>query len=69
MEIVECHSGFAYADRPAALTWQGIRLEVDAVLARGRTPQGTFFQVRAQNGRVFRLEYAEADDVWKIQPY
>jgi hypothetical protein len=68
MEIVECHSGFAYADRPVALTWQGLRLEVDAVLARGRTPQGAFFQVRAQDGRIFRLEHDEADDVWQIQP-
>jgi hypothetical protein len=68
METVECHSGFAYADRPVALTWQGARLEVDAILDRGRTPLGTYFQVRTRDGQLFRLEYREADGVWQIQP-
>jgi len=26
-ELVECHSGFTYADKPVALTWEGRRLE------------------------------------------
>ena len=27
-ELVECHSGFSYAEKPVALTWEGQRLEV-----------------------------------------
>lgn len=63
---VECHSGHAYADRPIALHWQGERLEIVAVEAEWRTPDGHFFRVRATGERKFELFYSELKDEWKI---
>lgn len=68
MDTVECHSGFAYAERPVALTWQGKRQQVAVILDEGRTPGGRFFRVRTVEGQLFRLEYDEANDAWQIQP-
>ncbi len=68
METVECHSGFAYAERPVALTWEGQRLEVEAVLAAWRTPGERRFRVRTRNLLTFELTYRETDDRWQIQP-
>ena len=64
--IVECHSGFAYAERPVALTWQGGRLVVAAILEQARTPAGRRFRIRTQDGQEFELAYHEATDEWKI---
>lgn len=68
MDIVECHSGFAYAERPVALTWEGQRLKVDSLLAAWQTPGERRFRVRTCDLRLFDLAYCEADDSWKIQP-
>lgn len=67
-ELVECHSGFAYAERPVALRWQDERLEIDLIEAQWRTPQGKYFRVRTQDGQIFVLCYAEQSDEWWIQP-
>ena len=67
-DIVECHSGFVYAERPVALTWDGQRLEVDSVLAAWRTPGERRFRVRTHELRTFELAYREAEDEWQIQP-
>jgi hypothetical protein len=68
MDIVECHSEFAYAERPVALTWEGQRLEIGEILAAWRVPEGRRFRVRTRSLRLFELTYREADDAWQIQP-
>ncbi len=68
MDLVECHSGSAYAERPVALTWQGERLEIEAVEARWRIPGGLRFRVRTADGQVFELFYGELYDEWRIHP-
>lgn len=65
-EIVECYSGSEYAERPVALYWQGVRLEVAAVEAQERIPGGKRFRVRTTGGQVFELFYGELDDEWHI---
>ena len=65
-DLVECHSGYEYAERPTALTWQGRRLEVEAVEAEWRIPGGKKFRVRTADGQVFELLYAELYDEWRI---
>ncbi len=64
---VECRSDGAYADRPTALHWEGVRLDVVAVEDRRRTPQGLAFRVRVIDGRVFELEYDELNDAWQAR--
>jgi hypothetical protein len=65
---VECRSEVEYAEKPVALTWDGQRLEVQAILARWRTPQGKHFRVSTTDGRIFELAYQTAVDEWHIQP-
>jgi hypothetical protein len=67
-ELVECHSGYEYAQRPVALRWENERLEVDAVEAEWRIPGGRRFRVRTQDGRRFELFYGELYDEWRVTP-
>ena len=59
--LVECLSGFTYADRPVALTWQGRRLEIIAIRAEWRSPEGKHFRVSTKDGLEFELSYCETD--------
>jgi hypothetical protein len=59
-ELVECHSGFTYADKPVALTWAGQWLEIVVISSQWRSPDGRHFRVRTGNGQEFELSYHEA---------
>jgi len=65
-DLVECHSGFAYADRPTALSWQGERLEVAVILQSWLTPTGKCFRVRTIDDRTFELIYDLDSDQWSV---
>ena len=65
-ELVECHSGFTYADKPVALTWENRRLEIIEISAQWRDPDRWHFRVRTNNGQGFKLSYHEADNEWQI---
>ena len=65
-ELVECHSGFTYADKPVALTWESQRLEITEITAQWRSPGMRHFRVRTSNGEGFELSYREADSEWQI---
>lgn len=65
---VECHSGYAYAERPLALHWEGRRLEIEQVEGEWRTPDGHRFRVRTRGGRTFEIFYGELTDEWRINP-
>jgi hypothetical protein len=64
--LVECHSGYTYAERPVALRWQGQRLEIETILQRWRVPVGLRFRVQVQDGRLFELFYGELYDEWRV---
>ncbi len=66
-ELVECHSGFTYADRPVALTWEGERLEIVEILTEWRTPGEKLFRVRTAEGREFELAYSLLTEEWQIK--
>jgi hypothetical protein len=67
-DLVECHSGYEYAERPIALHWEGERLEIAAIEAEWRIPGGHCFRVRTRDERVFELFYGELYDEWRINP-
>jgi len=67
-EFIECHSGYAYAERPVALTWEGQRVEIVEILVQWLTPDMKCFRVRTNDGQEFELSYREATDEWQIQP-
>jgi len=66
--LVECHSGFEYAERPLALCLEGQRMEIIETEAEWRIPEGHCFRVRTKNGQKFELFYDELCDEWKINP-
>lgn len=65
-DLVECHSGFEYAERPVAVHWEGQRLEVEIVEISWRIPGGKRFRVRTVDGRRFELFYGELYDEWRV---
>ncbi len=66
-DLVECHSGFAYAERPVAFWWEGQRLEVKNVMEAQRIPEGRRFRVTTESGQQFELLYNESQDEWQIR--
>ena len=64
--LVECYSGSTYAERPIALQWDGMRVEIADVEERWRIPGELCFRVRALDGRRFALYYDELNIDWKI---
>lgn len=68
-DLVECHSGFTYADRPKALIWQGIRRDIAEVLHSWHVPAGKQFRVRCTDGSVFLLTFTVIDGEWQIEPF
>ena len=65
-DLVECHSGYEYAERPTAVWWEDQRLEVAEVEATWRISGGKKFRVRVLDGRVFELLYVELYDEWRV---
>lgn len=67
-EIVYCHSGYEYAERPIALMWQQQRMEIAKIEAEWLTPGGHSFIVKTQNGELFELFYNTITNEWQIHP-
>lgn len=65
-ELVECHSGFTYAERPTALRWDGERLIIREIVEAWRIPGGRKFRVVTEDERSFELFYGELYDEWRI---
>jgi hypothetical protein len=72
-EAVECLASASYPGDPIAVTWQGQRHEVEAILDRWRGPQELGFRVRTREldglGAVFELIYDGSADDWRITPW
>jgi len=68
MEMVECLSSSTLPERPLALTWEGRRLEIEAILARWRTPETCCFRVRTADGRNFDLSFHQVRTDWQVVP-
>ena len=65
--LVECHSGYTYAERPVGLHWQGELLEVAAIESQWHSPDGKYFRVRTRDDQVFELIYSEAHAEWQVR--
>jgi len=66
-ELVECHSGYEYAERPVALRWQDERLAIKQIEGEWRILGGKRFQVQTVDDRIFELIYQEPDDEWFVK--
>lgn len=65
-DLVECHSGYTYAERPIAVHWENERLVIQKIEAEWRIPGGRRFRVQTEDGRRFELFYGELYDEWRI---
>ena len=65
-DVVECHSGYTYGERPIAFQWEGSRVVIEAIEDAWRVPGGRCFRVRTIDGDVFELFYGELYDEWRI---
>jgi hypothetical protein len=63
--IVECHSGYTYAERPSAITSAGKRYIITNIIRQDKTPLGRMFYVLTADGREWRLLYNEESDRWQ----
>ena len=66
-DIVECHAGYRYAQRPIAFYWQGERRVIEAIVDLWLTPEGRGFRVVTQDEQVFELYFLYAQDDWKVK--
>lgn len=64
--IVECYSGYTYAQEPRAFIWQGQRHEVAEIEHRWREPLGPVFRLRTADGQRWQLAYDETQDTWNL---
>lgn len=65
-ELVECHSGYEYAERPVALRWNDERLEIETIISQERIPGGKRFVVRTVDEQIFEIFYGQLYDEWRI---
>ena len=68
IDIVECHSGYTYAEKPLAFLWEGRRYEIEHIIKNWRIPGGICFSVETTDGSHFELFYGELYDEWRINP-
>lgn len=66
--IVECHSGYEYAERPTAVYWEGKRYRVLKILAQWRNPDERCFRVQTEGQQTFELFYNQLFDEWRVNP-
>ena len=64
--LVECYSGYQYAQRPAAFYWQGQRKLVEVILDQWLTPATRSFRVITQDQQIFELHFRFDSDDWEV---
>ena len=66
--LVECHSGFTYAESPRALRWDNARRVVKTIAAQWHQPGNRGFRVITEDDLTFDLSYMELSDTWSLNP-
>lgn len=66
-ELVECHAGYTYAERPTAVLWGDRRLSVIEIIESRKTPEGRYFRVSTEDDHAFILIYNEFYDAWQVR--
>jgi hypothetical protein len=64
--LVECHSGFDYAEYPVAFHWEGQRIKIETIIAEWRTPEQKIFRIQTEDGGIFKLVYDQTLDAWDV---
>ncbi len=62
-----CYAGTNNPERPTAFEWEDGWLAVAEVLRSARMPEGIVFDVLAENGKRYSLQWTEASDNWNAR--
>lgn len=65
--IVQCYSGYTYAQEPREFWIAGQRYEIRHIVGRWRTPAGISFRVATEHDE-YILTYTEIEDTWTVTP-
>ena len=66
-DIVRCHSGHTYAQRPESFSFAGQDYKIETIVVENRFPDGRQFLVQTGNGKLFELIYNEVNDHWQVR--
>jgi len=66
-DLVICHSGSEYAERPVKFYWDGSWVNISSIINEWRIPEGKIFQVVSERGKHFILMYNQIVDHWTIE--
>lgn len=64
--IVQCYSGYIYADRPESFLWQGNTYQVEKIEKAWQEPGERHFRVRTEGHKPFEICYHELEDEWTV---
>jgi hypothetical protein len=62
--VVECHSGYTYADRPKAMYLNHAWHKVKEIITEWQTPEGKHFRLITKDENSYELIYDIANDRW-----
>ena len=65
--VVECYSGYTFAERPIAFLWARRRYKIKTIIKQWRSPEGPGFRVITESGLQCDLTYREDQDEWSVQ--
>ena len=66
---VESYAGYRSGERPLRFRLGERWFRVEEVLDRWYDPQAIYFRVRADDGNLYVLRHAEAEDLWTLAAY
>ncbi len=66
---VESYAGYKADERPLRFQLRERVFEVEEVMDRWYGPADTWFRVRADDGNVYVLRHATAQDVWTLEAF
>ena len=64
--IVECYSGYIYAERPMSFVWQGVKYNIETIENEWLEPGERHFQVRTGDNKLFQLCYNMGEQQWSL---
>ena len=64
MVYVRCYSGYAYAQEPRSLIWQGEENRINSIDKTWQEPGHKLFRVTTEKGTTFNLCYNLIADKW-----
>jgi hypothetical protein len=64
---VRCFSGYKADERPLAFLYGNTQLLVRKITESWYEPEGLFFRVMANDGRIYLLKYDSQNDTWQVK--